>query len=215
MIPLYQFEIKDRRRRRVFVAGAWLLAIAAASAIDHFVWAHATVGKSVESRDWWEFLRVFGYLPTWVVVWLAVDGARRRVLRPDPQPTASGRPGLATLLAAAGAGALAEILKLIVARERPGDTGEYVWRGLFSGFSHGGNLGFPSSHAAVAFGAAFTLAAAFSGLRGIAILCATGCAVSRILPGAHFFSDVVAGAALGALTSALVRPLATGRELPA
>lgn len=201
MMPLYPFEKRERRRRWMLGACGWLVAIVLAHLLDHWVWSWATVDKAwVEGRDWWRLLRVMGYLGTWAVVWLIVDLARGK--------HAVGRPGLAALISAVAAGGIAEVLKLIVVRERPGPAGEYLWHGFFG---HGAAThGMPSSHAAVAFGGMLVLAACFPRIRWVMIGLAVGCGVSRILPAAHFLSDVVVGAAIGAMTAGLVRPIAVG-----
>jgi undecaprenyl-diphosphatase len=204
MTPLAPHPSPDRRRQAL-IALAWLAAVALAHALDRWTWSSITLGKQVESRDWWQFLRAFGYLGTWVVLALAVDLARTSI---SPRPKA--RPGLAALLAALLAGGLAEALKFVFGRERPTPTGDYLWHGFFAPLSVGENRGIPSSHASVAFAAALTLTYAFPRAAPILLLMAVGCGVSRLLPGAHFLSDVVLGAALGALAAALFRPLATG-----
>jgi len=108
------------------------------------------------------------------------------------------------------AGIAAELLKLVVGRERPIDglvfQGE-VWKPFLGAFTGGGNLGFPSSHAAVAFAGAAMLAAFFPRLRALIFTLAAGCALSRMLVGAHWLSDVVAGAAIGVFAAKLFTPI--------
>ncbi len=58
---------------------------------------------------------------------------------------------------------------------------------------------FPSGHAATAFAAAVALAVLVPRLRVPALALATVVAVSRVYLGVHFWLDVLAGAALGAL----------------
>jgi membrane-associated phospholipid phosphatase len=194
------------RHRWLMPVVCWIVALGAAHAIDHWVWSWATLGKEVERRDWWQFLRAIGYLGTWAGIALAIDFARTSL---SPRPR--NLPGLAALLSAALAGALAEGLKFVIGRGRPDDTGSYVWHGLFASLDEG-NRGIPSSHAAVAFGGMFALAAAFPRAIPIFITLAVGCSLSRIFSGAHFFSDTVAGAALGALAACLVSRLSVDRR---
>lgn len=213
MTYLFPHELRQRRRRRLLWAAAWLAAAALACLLDRWVWSWITMADGVEKRDWWQFLRAQGYLGTWLALGLAVDLVNRARPADDRRP---GWPGLAALLSAASAGALAEILKLILARDRPGLSGEHVWHGLFSGFGSrppGPGLGLPSSHAAVAFGGAFLLARAYPPVRFLVVALACGCGLSRMLAGAHFLSDTVLAAALGAMTAALFAPLA-GRPRP-
>lgn len=194
-----------RHRRWLMPVVCWLVALAAAHALDHWVWSWATLGKDVERRDWWQFLRAIGYLGTWAGLALAIDLARTSL---SPRPR--NLPGLAAFLSAILAGGLAEALKFVIGRGRPTDTGTYIWHGLFAPLDVG-NRGIPSSHAAVAFGGMFALAAAFPRATPVLLTLAVGCGLSRILSGAHFFSDTVAGAALGALAACLVRPLSVDR----
>jgi len=165
------------------------------------------------SRDWYQFLRAVGYLPTWLVLAGAIALLDRRA-------RGVGR-GVLVLLAPIAAGALAELAKLVVARERPVRDGvihndaAYVWRGLLSGFSDSSNLGMPSSHAAVAFAGAAMLGLLFPPLRWLALALAAGCGLTRLLTGAHFASDVVVGASIGVLTAwALALPTRAGGADP-
>lgn len=195
-----------RRRRWTVFAMTWIAAIALAHVLDRWAWQWTAVGKEVERRDWWQFLRVFGYLPLWVALAFAID-LGRTALSPRPR----NRPGLAALLAAALAGGLAEALKFVIGRGRPSDTGDYVWHGLFAPLDVG-NRGIPSSHAAVAFGGALALSAAFPRAAPVLLTLAAGCGFSRMLSGAHFLSDVLAGAALGALSACLFQRVGVDRR---
>jgi membrane-associated phospholipid phosphatase len=96
------------------------------------------------------------------------------------------------------AGGLAELLKLLIRRERPNlHDGEYVYRSFGERLLDSHDLGFPSSHVAVAFGGAAALARIYprAGLVGYAL--AIGCGLSRLLAQAHFLSDVLAAAIVG------------------
>ncbi len=202
------------------VAFLWVASLAATWMFDRQLWQFFLAAdphdpdfiKKIEviaHRDWWMFFRCFGYLPTWILLALAGESARRspgRVL-------STGWPFLRILLSAVLAGAGAELVKLIVARERPGATGEHVYRQLFSGFAHNGNLGFASSHAAVAFGGAFALLRLWP-RAGIFVLVATiGCGYTRLVVGAHFTSDVVGGAMIGYACAVLLTPRATRAQI--
>lgn len=147
--------------------------------------------QHVQNHDWYRLLRIMGYLGTWIlvcIVYIAHDRHRHR--------------GLAVLLSAGFAGLFAELLKLVIARERPVHDGViqpglYHFRGLFSGFEDGSNLGLPSSHAAVAFGGCFMLIYFLPRTRNTLFLLALGCGITRMLTGAHFATDVYLGAVLG------------------
>ncbi|MBL4698234.1 MAG: phosphatase PAP2 family protein [Phycisphaerales bacterium] len=151
----------------------------------------------VEHHDWYRFLRILGFLGTWAAigfVFVLYDRNRHR--------------GAAVFLSALTSGALAELGKRIIGRERPVEDGVlqggyYHFRPLFSGFSDGSNLGIPSSHAAVAFGGCLMLAALIPNTRRFLILLAIGCGMTRMLTGAHFSSDVYLGAIIGWLVSRL------------
>ena len=162
--------------------------------------------RAIEHHDWYRMLRIVGFLGTWAViaiVFLLHDRNRTRALPVFLSPTL--------------AGALAELLKLVFARERPVDgnqlqSGFYHFRGLFSGFADGSNLGLPSSHAAVAFGGCLMLASFIPNTRRFLFLLALGCAITRMLTGAHFATDVYLGAVIGWLISAWFTRITPGIE---
>lgn len=161
--------------------------------------------------DWYQVLRQAGNLELWIVLSLmlwGVDAARvGRVLTPG-----AFRRGWLLLAGSAGAGIVAEFGKLVVARERPITGGSIDYQGyvhhwpLIDPLLGQGNLGFPSSHAAVAFGAALTLARLVPGTLPVMIFLALGCAWTRMLMGAHFLTDVAGGAALAWIWVTWLRP---------
>lgn len=144
----------------------------------------------MEGQDWYRLLRVVGYWPTWGAAALALGFVPR--LR---------RGAIALAISSGASGLAAELLKLIVGRQRPINNGvgegEYVFKPFLSGFRDGSNLGMPSSHAAVAFGAAFAVLFLWRGPGLVVLVLAAGCGLTRMLAGAHFLSDVFVGAALG------------------
>ena len=99
------------------------------------------------SFDLYTLLRLAGYLPLWAVVSLAFAA----IDAPSGWRAVWSRGGV-LFLAVTIAGVLAEILKVLVRRERPStDLAMYVFRPWReSPFSSSG-LGWPSSHTAVAF----------------------------------------------------------------
>ncbi|MEL7471685.1 MAG: phosphatase PAP2 family protein [Planctomycetota bacterium] len=158
----------------------------------------------VDGADWWEFMRVFGYLPAWfflaLPIWLH-----------DRQQAASGatqvrprrRMGL-ILLSVIFAGALAELLKPILGRTRPDATEptfgllpNYKFFPMFAETPDGVGLGLASSHTAIAFGGAWATALVVPSARAAVLVGAFGCAVSRILAHAHYLSDCVLAAIIG------------------
>lgn len=145
--------------------------------------------RRVESNDWYRLMRVAGFWPTWMLV-----GAMLWLPRRTPR---QARNGLFIVLSSGLAGGAAELLKLVIARERPSPEGLYVFRGLFSGFLDGKDLGMPSSHAAVAFGAASAMAMLWPRAWAAAAAIGLACGLSRLLAGAHFLSDVTVAGILG------------------
>ncbi len=192
-----------------------LAGIAVTTLLDQAVWrawhpADEAAKAAFERRDLVQFLRSIGYMPTWIAIgaasWLLRLGERTRM---GASAGAAWRAWLITLSAALAGGA-AELLKLIVSRERPSADGAYIWRGLFSGFTTSGNLGMASSHAAVAFGGAFMLMRLYPRAALVAIPLAIGCGTVRIGTGAHYLSDVWVGALLGWAAAAILSRLTRG-----
>lgn len=176
---------------------------------DGLAWEHVRYPR-VNDRDWGRWLRTVGYLPAWIFtalgMWLTS--------RPGPGEPANGlgwRAGALVLSAALGGG-LAELIKLIVRRQRPGaESAEYLFRPYDVDLWSTGGLGLVSSHAGVAFGAAALLARAFPGGRVVWYTLAAGCAMTRVMAGAHYLSDVVAAAVLGWLVAEFVWRWAAAR----
>ena len=180
----------------IFV-GVGLVVMGAATALDQ--WAvGALVDKSLAQEDWNRGLRVLGYVPTWLVVGAAmvvIDMRRVRDGLMRAGEDALGR-GLGVVVGALAGGAAAEIMKLIVRRERPdAEHAGYVFRSFADGTFDSGGLGFPSSHTAVAFGAAWALCRMHPEGKVLWVLLGLGCGMTRVMAGAHWVSDVV-GAAL-------------------
>ena len=161
--------------------------------------------------DWYQVLRQVGNLELWVILSLMLWGVDAARVHSVFTPAAFRRAWL-LLAGSAGAGILAEFMKLIVARERPISGGSIDYQGyvhhipLIDPLLGQGNLGFPSSHAAVAFGAAITLARLIPGTLPVMIFLALGCAWTRLLMGAHFLTDVAGGAALAWIWVTWLRP---------
>jgi membrane-associated phospholipid phosphatase len=104
-----------------------------------------------------------------------------------------------------GAGLLANVQKLLLARHRPyhfdfqGDVAA-TFEGWLPWWSGGSGLqSFLSSHAAVAAGLAVGLAWLYPRGRWLWLLFASLAGMQRLIAGAHFSSDVLWGAGLGAL----------------
>jgi membrane-associated phospholipid phosphatase len=205
-MPAPQPKTPSSRRRALLLALAAAAGYAAVSLFDRAIffalrWQAAPGARPLEAREWYQALRQVGYLPVWILIGSAIVLYDARVARdagrvggPAAPSFAVARRGAVLALGAAVSGAAAELLKRLIGRERPvGADGEfqgYVYRPLFDGFRDGSNLGLPSSHAAVAFGAAFVLMRLFPGAWPAFLIAAGGCALTRLLAGAHFASDV-------------------------
>jgi membrane-associated phospholipid phosphatase len=188
-----------RRYWLVFFTAA-ALAIVAAHLLDGFAY-HALAYPPGNDRDWGRLLRVIGYAPTWGIVALAfwLDGRSR---------DRSGRSvdaALGIVVAVAVGGILAEVLKLVVRRDRPDATGQYHFRPFADHPWSSRDFGMPSSHVVVAFAGATALSRRFPRLTPLLLALAAGCGLTRLMAQAHFLSDVVVGAFGGALAALVPR----------
>jgi membrane-associated phospholipid phosphatase len=154
-------------------------------------------------RDWAQFLRAAGYLPVWIFAGLLIECAPRRGSGAGPKRTRWL--GWRVALAAGMGGLFAEILKLVVRRHRPSpvNDGQHVYD-WFAPHVEGRGLGLASSHTAVAFAAASILWMWSPRAGMLAVLLASGCALTRMFAGAHFLSDVYAGAVLGWVAAVMI-----------
>ncbi|HUK16711.1 MAG TPA: phosphatase PAP2 family protein [Bryobacteraceae bacterium] len=100
--------------------------------------------------------------------------------------------GSAALAAATGI-ALFLKLKKTARRKRPSEP--HCWADLLPP----DQFSFPSGHTITAFAVSLSLAAFYPDLAVGLLFCAVSIAASRVLLGMHFLSDVLAGAAIGAL----------------
>lgn len=180
-------------RRFLIVA---VLALIASHLLDRFAFDFLRYPE-VNSQDWGRLFRVMGFLPTWILAAGALALHDRagafRFRRANLLFFAAGLSGLA-----------GEILKLLIRRLRPGETGEYVFRAFSERTFSSSGLGMPSSHAVIAFGAAAMLSRLFPRAWPIWWLLGWGCALTRVLHGKHFLSDVVLAALVGWLVAALL-----------
>jgi membrane-associated phospholipid phosphatase len=173
-----------------------LLAVAAivlAHLADRWAWLHLAQ-PGVYDHDLGRMLRTVGYLPLWlllaVALWLQSRNTRRAVLL-AAVPTV--------------AGALCALVQILVRRERPGlHNGAYYFRPFTDRPFHGSEFGMPSSHAIVAFSAAWLLCRFYPRAWPIWLLFAAGCAWSRVAAQAHFLSDVTVGAVAAYFVVAVV-----------
>jgi undecaprenyl-diphosphatase len=92
--------------------------------------------------------------------------------------------------------ATVEIVKPLSGRARPSETA-LVLADATPVAINGRNSSFPSGHAATAFAFARVLSLAYPAVTPVCMVAAAGTAASRIFEHRHFFSDCVAGAAIG------------------
>lgn len=150
----------------------------------------------IEGRGWVEVLRAMGHLLTWIFLagaMLLHDAHARR----DESLTRRTERGLRIFGGALLGGLFAEVLKLILRRQRPG-VGDslYTFKPLTELLSSS-NVGLPSSHTAVAVGGATAVAMLLPWSAPLILLLAVGCGMTRVLVGAHHVSDVYLGIIVG------------------
>jgi membrane-associated phospholipid phosphatase len=181
-------RLAPARRLLALGLGAAIL-ILGASLADGWAFAHLSL-PTVYEPGWGRLLRIVGYLPFWLLAGAAfylstsAPAGRRHAILLMAAPTLSG--------------ALSELLKLLVRRERPGLTaGTYVFRSFTDRPFSTAGLGMPSGDAVVAFAACAILARLWPRARGIWYGLAVGCALARVLSHAHFLSDVTVAALAG------------------
>jgi len=191
-------------------SAVWMTLFLVAWLLDAAVYG-AVLDEGARDKDWTQVLRQMGYLPTWVIaavlLWL-LDWKRtppaHGLISPGPERPWHHRGGL-LLLSAIGAGLLANILKPLIGRLRPDENGiAYFASRPAVLWAEGGpvGLGLPSGHTSVAFGACGMLALLIPAWRWPMMALAAGCAVTRLLAGAHTLSDTVAGAWVGLAVAA-------------
>ncbi|MCA9305142.1 MAG: phosphatase PAP2 family protein [Phycisphaerales bacterium] len=184
------------------ILGAVAFAMVIAVALDPIV---VGIARRVDVRegDLYRLARIAGYLPSWiaVAVCLVLIDRRQRI------PAWWDR-GAMVVLSVLATGAGAEVIKLIVRRERPENAMAeglmYAFRSFADHPLSSSGIGFPSSHAAVAFGGAFMVARVAPAVWPVVVLWAIGCAVTRVLSGAHYLSDTVGAAVVGYACSTLL-----------
>lgn len=151
-------------------------------------------------------LKELGYLPFWFMAGAGLLLQDWPLWRGEGWCVALRRTALlcgsATL-----SGLAAEILKLIIRRERPQSLvyESSVFRDWSGDWWRSNDLGTPSSHAAVVFGAAWALWFIFPRQRPLWLLMALGCGLSRVVHQAHVASDVYVAAWVGLAVTLVLR----------
>lgn len=177
-------------RRSVVVVLAGGASVGLASWFDMPVAAWFARHPLTDGFDFLAMCRLAGYLPMWVVVGVAFA----LIDAPRGWRGLWSRGGL-LVASVTVAGAAAEVLKILVRRERPlPPFTDYSFRAWEQDTWSSGGLGWPSSHVAVAFAAVWVLWRLHPRARAVWLLIGCGCAWSRLAFNDHFLSDV-AGAA--------------------
>jgi membrane-associated phospholipid phosphatase len=202
--------VPNQRHSIRIILAASVMTLAAAHLVDGWAAAHLVVPR-LGNTDLGRLLRIQGFLPTWIIIALALvltDWPRRAGEVSWP----ALRRGVLVVGSAAVSGAVAELLKILIRRERPGaEAGAYVFRAWSDRPLSTAGLGLPSSHVAVAVGALAMLVLLFPRARVVWYALAIGCAFSRVAAHAHFVSDVTGAALLGiAVAGALWRRFPEG-----
>jgi membrane-associated phospholipid phosphatase len=118
---------------------------------------------------------------------------------------------LGYMFLAIGLAGLADtIVKRLVGRVRPSDLGPFAyepfsWRSIYASF--------PSGHTTNVFATLVAVGLIFPRARPVLWVYALVIAASRVIVAAHFTSDVIAGAAFGALGAIVVRDWFAARRL--
>jgi undecaprenyl-diphosphatase len=129
------------------------------------------------------------FAATLAIVFLAAHGGRHAAWR---------RATVAAVLSAGLALAIGKAISEAVDRARPFVADPHGVH-LFSG--HAADPGFPSDHATAAFAIATAIVLRKRGWGLLALAAATVLSIGRVALGVHYPSDVLAGAALGALAA--------------
>lgn len=151
-----------------------------------------------ERDDWHRLFRAMGSLWAWGFAAFAVGLLSAGPRAGSVARTSGPARGVFVFLAATIGGAAAEILKVIVRRERPdAEALFYVFRPLADRPLSGSGLGMPSSHTAVAFAGAAALCIVAPRAAPAWIFLACACGFTRLVDRAHWLSDVSVGALVG------------------
>jgi membrane-associated phospholipid phosphatase len=113
-------------------------------------------------------------------------------------------------LAVGAPGLFVTVIKRWIGRARPSDLGPFSYH-PFSWDSVYASL--PSGHTAAAFSALIAIGSLFPRVRPLLWIYGITIAMSRVIIAAHFTSDAVAGAAVGAFGAILVREWFVSRRL--
>ncbi len=86
-------------------------------------------------------------------------------------------------------------VKRIVCRARPRDIEPHCWANIVTR----DRFSFPSGHSTTAFAVALSLGSFYPEIMPVLLMLAANVAISRVVVGMHFLSDVLVGSGAGAL----------------
>ncbi len=179
-----------------------LAAVLLATRVDRqlFHWASGFALRSEDALGhFYALAEPFGWFSTWLVIAILFFLFDRR--RPG---RAFRRTGL-ILWPIVWAGIGTYLLKILIRRARPRDhDGEYWFRPLTEDLFSSSGLGMPSGDASIAFAGLFILYRLMPRAWPIWFTLGYGCALHRMLLGAHFLSDVILAFALGVLCASAI-----------
>jgi undecaprenyl-diphosphatase len=153
----------------------------------------AALLDATQAVRWEPLTALFVVASTWWFKWplLAALGVLLDLRARRAVPVA----GLGAVTAALCASGIATVVKNAADRVRP----ELADPGIRALVATPDSASFPSGHAAAAFAAAVAVAIVYPRFRWPLLGLASTVALSRVYLGVHYWSDVVAGGALGAL----------------
>jgi undecaprenyl-diphosphatase len=158
----------------------------------------------IAARDHWLMYRLNNWrAPRWIRLWMICAtrggdgwlwyalGLAVLFFGGEQRFSAAGAAGCAAALGTV----IFLLLKRKTGRRRPCAIAPHCWARLLPP----DQFSFPSGHTITAFAVGVPLALHYPTLAGGLMFCATSIAISRIVLGMHFLSDVIAGALIGVL----------------
>jgi undecaprenyl-diphosphatase len=108
--------------------------------------------------------------------------------------------------------ALFHIIKRRICRPRPCDLEPHCWACIAtrSFVDRKDKFSFPSGHSTTAFAVAISIGSFYPEVMPFLLILAVNVAISRVIVGMHFLSDVIAGGALGGLLGYIAFRFAPG-----
>jgi undecaprenyl-diphosphatase len=179
-------------------------------------WVQSNLIDPIETRDHRIMRRLNRWrAPRWIRLWMicatrggdgwlwyallfavALFGGEERLL------------AISTAVSATGAGILTFLwLKKATKRKRPCALEPHCWATLLPP----DQFSFPSGHTITAFAMSVSLCLFYPPLSPVLLFCAISIAVSRVILGMHFLSDVLAGSVIGTMLASAAYLLTAAR----